>query len=428
MIEIVRADAESEQALLGQLAERSAAVNAEIEATARQILDDVRQNGWEAVVAWSKKLDHAEPYELTELDLQAAEARCDPALVETMRAAARNIRDYQAKLLPKSQVWKTERGTLGQLVRGLTRVGIYVPGGIAAYPSSVLMNAVPAQVAGVEEIIMVTPPTAHLNDAVMAAARIAGVNRVIALGGAQAIAALVYGVGFVPRVDKLVGPGNAYVAAAKRLAFGRVDIDMVAGPSEVLVIADESANPAWVAADLLSQAEHDRLAAAILVTTSETLAQAVRAELYSQAARLERREIIEASLDRFGALIVCDTQQRMLEIANGIAPEHLEIVTREPERLLPGIRNAGAIFLGDSSPEPLGDYMAGPSHVLPTSGTARFFSPLSVDSFVKKTSLIQFERGGLAELREDIVRFARAEGLTAHANAVEIRFAGQQDV
>lgn len=311
---------------------------------------------------------------------------------------------------------------MGQRIRGLERVGIYVPGGTAAYPSSVLMNAVPAKVAGVEEIVMVTPPTEHLNDAVLAAAKIAGVDRCFAVGGAQAVAALTYGAGFLPRVDKLVGPGNAYVAAAKRLAYGTLDIDMVAGPSEVLIIADESANPKYVAADLLSQAEHDRLASAVLLTTSLELARAVDAELMRQMDYLGRSAIIEASLRDFGCAIVCRDLNQAAALANEVAPEHLEIVTRDPRALLPQIKNAGAVFLGEWSPEPLGDYMAGPDHVLPTSGTARFFSPLGVDSFLKSMSVIEYGREHLESVREQVVAIAEAEQLTAHANSIKVRF------
>ncbi|NLF34734.1 MAG: histidinol dehydrogenase, partial [Clostridiales bacterium] len=305
---------------------------------------------------------------------------------------------------------------------GLSRVGIYVPGGTAAYPSSVLMNAIPAKVAGVEEIVMVTPPTEHLSDAVLAAAKIAGVDRCIAVGGAQAVAALTYGAGFIPRVDKLVGPGNAFVAAAKRMAYGALDIDMVAGPSEILVIADERADPRFVAADLLSQAEHDRMASAILLTTSPAMAQAVSLETERQAGRLDRAEIAAESLRNFGCAIVCRDLAQAVELANEAAPEHLEIMTEDPRALLPGIRNAGAVFLGPWSPEPLGDYLAGPNHVLPTSGTARFFSPLSVESFQKTMSVIEYRREHLAAVQGELVTLAESETLTAHANAVRVRF------
>ena len=305
---------------------------------------------------------------------------------------------------------------------GLAGLGIYVPGGTAAYPSSVLMNAVPAKVAGVGEIVMITPPTENLSDAVLAAARIAGVDRVIAVGGAQAVAAVTCGAGFIPRVDKLVGPGNAYVAAAKRLAYGALDIDMVAGPSEVLVIADKTANPKYVAADLLSQAEHDRLASAVLLTDDPELARAVDAEIVRQTGCLSRSEIMEASLRDFGCAIVCGDLAQCVEIANEIAPEHLEIVTEQPRALLPLVRNAGAVFLGAYTPEPLGDYLAGPDHVLPTSGTARFFSPLSVDSFLKSMSVLEFSREALEPISGEIIALAQAEKLTAHANSIQVRF------
>ena len=313
-------------------------------------------------------------------------------------------------------------GTVGRVVRGLTRVGIYVPGGTAAYPSSVLMNAVPARVAGVDEIVMVTPPTENLNDAVLAAAKIAGVDRVIAVGGAQAVAALTYGAGFIPRVDKLVGPGNAFVASAKRMAYGQLDIDMVAGPSEVLVIADGTADPVYVAADLLSQAEHDKMASAVLLTDSIELARAVDGEIVRQIGYLGRSEIIECSLRDFGCAIVCESLEQAARLANEIAPEHLEIVTEQPRALLPLIRNAGAVFLGSYSPEPLGDYMAGPDHVLPTSGTARFFSPLSVDSFLKTMSVIEYDRASLEKVHGQVITLAEAEHLTAHANSIKVRF------
>jgi histidinol dehydrogenase len=284
------------------------------------------------------------------------------------------------------------------------------------------MSAIPARVAGVDEIIMVTPPTTNLNDAVLAAAKIAKVDRVIAVGGIQAVGALTYGAGFIPRVDKLVGPGNAYVTAAKRLAYGTIDIDMIAGPSEILIIADRSANPAYIAADLMSQAEHDVLSSAILVTDNSYTAKQTVKKIEYRAQQLQRRDIIEASLRDFGAIIVCETIDKMIEIANEIAPEHLEIITKDPRSMLPKIRNAGAIFLGEYSPEPLGDYMAGPSHVLPTSGTARFFSPLSVDSFLKKTSVIEYSRDALAQEAQQIITFAKSESLTAHAESIRVRF------
>ena len=423
MIQIVTADGRREREVLQAMRARAAQAGAEINRAVAAILEDVRENGYPAVAACSRKFDGAEPYEIAPERLEAACAACPPELLSALERAAANIRDYNEKLLLKSQEWRSpDGGVVGRIVRGLSRVGIYVPGGTAAYPSSVLMNAVPAKVAGVGEIIMVTPPTENLNDAVLAAAKIAGVDRVIAVGGAQAVAALTYGAGFIPRVDKLVGPGNAYVAAAKRMAYGQLDIDMVAGPSEVLVIADEKADPRLAAADLLSQAEHDKLASAVLLTTSRALAEAVDREIIRQTGYLTRSEIMEASLRDFGCAIVCGTLDDCAALANEIAPEHLEIMTENPRALLPQIKNAGAVFLGAWSPEPLGDYLAGPDHVLPTSGTARFFSPLSVDSFLKTMSIIQYDKASLEPIRNDIIRLAEAEHLTAHANSIRVRF------
>lgn len=426
MIQIVTADGVRENALMDDLRARSAAVGEEITRSAATIMEDVRQNGYEAVERYSLQFDHAVPREFAPEELERAYAACDPKLIAAMEHAAANIRDYNEHLLARSQEWTSpDGGRVGRIVRGLQRVGIYVPGGTAAYPSSVLMNAVPAKVAGVEEIVMVTPPTENLNNAVLAAAKIAGVDRVIGVGGVQAVAALTYGAGFIPKVDKLVGPGNAYVAAAKRMAYGTLDIDMVAGPSEVLVIADDSADPAYVAADLMSQAEHDVMASAVLLTTSETLARQVTGEMERQCAALERREVIQQSLRDYGAIIVCHSLDQCCDLACDIAPEHLEIMTEDPRALLHKLPNAGALFLGKNSPEPLGDYMAGPSHVLPTSGTARFFSPLSAESFLKKTSVIEFSREALETVAEDIVRMARSEQLTAHANSILVRGLGE---
>ena len=423
MIQIIQADGRAEQARIAAMRARAAEVGADIEEAVSAVIRAVKEKGLSAVEAYSLKFDGKIPYEIHREELEAAYDRCADELIAAMERAAANIRDYNEKLLVQSMEWTSpDGGTVGRVVRGLTRVGLYVPGGTAAYPSSVLMNAVPAKVAGVEELIMVTPPTENLNDAVLAAAKIAGVDRVIAVGGAQAIAALTFGAGFIPKVDKLVGPGNAFVATAKRLAYGKVDIDMVAGPSEVLVIADETANPAYVAADLLSQAEHDRLASAVLLTTSMELARAVDAEIVRQAGYLSRSDIMEASLRDFGCAIVCDSLEQAISLANEIAPEHLEIVTEDPRAVLPEIRNAGAVFLGEWSPEPLGDYLAGPNHVLPTSGTARFFSPLSVDSFLKTMSIVAYSRDALAPIREQVVAMAEAEHLTAHANSIRVRF------
>ena len=428
MLKIIKADGLAERKQIEDMRARAAETGEGINATAAAVLKDVRENGYEAVKKYSLQFDGAEPREISREELDAAYAACPKELIEAMEQAAENIRDYNEKLLVKTMEWQNPAGgTVGRVVRGLTRVGIYVPGGTAAYPSSVLMNAIPAKVAGVQEIIMVTPPTANLNQAVLAAAKIAGVDRVIGVGGIQAVAALTYGTGFIPRVDKICGPGNAYVAVAKRLVYGTIDIDMVAGPSEVLVIADETSNPKYVAADLLSQAEHDELASAVLLTTSEELARQVDAEIRRQTAYLSRREIIARSLENFGAAIVCPDLQACADLANEIAPEHLEICTKYPREVLPMILNAGAVFLGEHAPEPLGDYLAGPNHVLPTSGTARFFSPLSVDSFLKTMSVLEYSRENLKQQWKQIVTFAQAEFLTAHANSIAVRFEGEEE-
>lgn len=423
MLTIIEGNHEAQEAQLKAMRSRAATANAAIEASVRSIMDTVRGEGYEAVARYTREFDHTEPYEISQEQLDEAYARCPETLLEALKRAAENIRDYNEKLLPTSKTWYSpDGGRVGRIVRGLKRVGIYVPGGTAAYPSSVLMNAVPAKVAGVEEIVMVTPPTDHLNDAVLAAAKIAGVDRVIAVGGAQAVAALTYGAGFIPQVDKLVGPGNAYVATAKRLAYGKLDIDMVAGPSEVLVIADDKANPKYVAADLLSQAEHDVLASAVLLTNSNELAQAVNAEILRQTEYLSRKDIIQQSLRDFGCALVCVDLDECVRFANEIAPEHLELCVERPEKLLSGIYNAGAVFLGAWSPEPLGDYMAGPNHVLPTSGTARFFSPLSVTNFIKTVSVIQYDETSLGKVHEQVIEMALSEGLTAHANSIQVRY------
>ena len=425
MIAIIRADGIAERCQLDAMRARAAEKNADIELAVKAIMENVRAEGMPAVEKYSLQFDHRAPYELSKDRLDEAYAVCPKELTAALEHAARNIRDYNEKLLVRSMEWKSpDGGNVVRIVRGLSRVGIYVPGGTAAYPSSVLMNAIPAKTAGVEEIVMLTPPTENLSDAVLAAAKIAGVDRVIAVGGAQAVAAVTYGAGFIPKVDKLVGPGNAYVAAAKRLAYGTLDIDMVAGPSEVLVIADETADPKFIAADLLSQAEHDKLASAVLLTDSMGLAQEVDGEIIRQSGYLSRSEIMETSLRDFGCAIVCGGLEQCVELANEIAPEHLEIVTKMPRELLPRVKNAGAVFLGAYTPEPLGDYLAGPDHVLPTSGTARFFSPLSVDSFLKSISVLEFDREALEPISREIIALAQAEKLTAHANSIQVRFEG----
>lgn len=427
MMTIIKADGSAERRQLDAMRARASQTGEEISRAAAAIMDDVRRRGYEAVREYSLKFDKSEPRELGAEELEAASKRISPELLNALQKSADHIRAYQSRLRDEIRFgevsWDSPvGGRVGRIARPLRRVGVYVPGGRAAYPSSVLMNVLPAKVAGVDEVVMVTPPTEYLNDAVLAAAWVAGVDRAIAVGGAQAVAALTYGAGFIPKIDKLVGPGNAYVAAAKRLAYGILDIDMVAGPSEVLVIADGTADPKYVAADLLSQAEHDPLASAVLLTTSQGLAEAVNREIVRQTGYLSRNEIIRASLRDYGCAVVCETMEECAQLADEIAPEHLEIVTEDPRAVLPMLHNAGAIFLGANTPEPLGDYMAGPDHVLPTSGTARFFSPLSVDAFIKKTSVLEFGRGDLAKVKDEIVTLAQAEGLTAHANSIQVRF------
>lgn len=419
---IVKADGKNELQLIRDMKKRAGTQDYAVTEAVLAILNDVKQNGFSAVTRYSQQFDHEEPREISAAELQKAYDACPKDLITALQDAAENICIYHEQMRQKSWTFEREPGAVtGQLIAPLERVGIYVPGGTAAYPSSVLMNAIPAKVAGVREIIMVTPPGKNMNNAVLAAAKIAGVDRVMAVGGVQAIAALAYGAGFIPKVDKITGPGNAYVATAKKMVFGTVDIDMVAGPSEVLVIADETANPSYVAADLLSQAEHDVLASAILLTTSLEAAEKIAVEIQNQTQRLKRKEIIQKSLCGFGAAIVCRDMAEVCALANLIAPEHLEIVTEDPHAVLPHIKNAGAVFLGSYSPEPLGDYMAGPCHVLPTSGTARFSSPLSVDSFIKKTSVIEYSKECLMKLADEIEILANAEGLTAHANSIRVR-------
>ena len=424
-MEIVRADGQAEWELITLLRKRAEEVQTEVDEAVKKILFAVKEEGLSAVNRYSLQFDGVAVREISADELKAAYESCPQSLIVAMEHAAANIRDYNEHILMKSSEWiSPDGGKVGRIVKPLERVGVYVPGGTAAYPSSVLMNIVPAKVAGVEEIIMVTPPTDFMSREVLAAAYIAGVDRVFAVGGVQAIGALTYGAAPIPKVDKLTGPGNAYVAAAKRMVYGTVDIDMVAGPSEVLVITDETANADYVAADLLSQAEHDELASAILLTTSEAFAQQMIASIKQQMKQLSRREIIQRSLENFGAVIICDSLSQCAAISNVLAPEHLELVTAQPRALLPEIKHAGAVFLGSYTPEPLGDYMAGPNHVLPTSGTARFFSPLSADAFVTSMSVLEFDRESLQSVAAQTVAFAQSEHLTAHANSIQIRFKG----
>jgi histidinol dehydrogenase len=419
-------DSGFEQALR-TIIERSESVPAGVEETVAAIIADVRQRGDAALFEYTARLDRlqlsAQSIEVGSAEIDRATAAISPASLQALELAAARIAAFHQK--QKGQTWlstEEEDVLLGQMVRPLERVGIYVPGGKAAYPSSVLMNAIPARVAGVDEIIMVVPtPGGEVNAHVLAAARIAGVHRIFRIGGAQAVAALAFGTASVPRVDKITGPGNIYVATAKRMVFGQVDIDMIAGPSEILVINDGSGNPAHIAADLLGQAEHDELASSILVTTDPTFAETVQRQVEKQLAELPRQTIARQSIERFGAIIVAETLADAIAFSNRIAPEHLELAVNNPFEILPSIRHAGAIFLGHHTPEAAGDYLAGPNHTLPTGGTARFFSPLSVDDFVKKSSLIAFSRAGLERLGKEIVHIAELEGLHAHGRSVSIR-------
>ena len=391
-----------------------------------KIIEAVRVRGDEAVREYTVKFDRRcpEAFEVGREIINDALTAADHDFVSALLNAQENVAAFHQRQKTQSFLDPQKNGViLGQRVRGLHRVGLYVPGGTAAYPSSVLMNAIPAKIAGVGELVMVTPPgpDGRPNPDILVAAAICGVDRVFLMGGAQAVAALAYGTESVPRCDKIVGPGNIFVATAKRLLYGTVDIDMIAGPSEILIIADDSANPKYLAADLMGQAEHDRMASAVLLTTSGRLVEQTKAELARQIGRLERREIIEASLADFGAIVLCESEAQMVALANELAPEHLEVQVADPMRLLGVLDNAGSVFLGEYTPEPLGDYYAGPNHVLPTSGTARFFSPLGVDSFVKRSAFLYYPREAMAEAAPDILTIAAREGLSAHANAVKVR-------
>ena len=394
-----------------------------------EIVEAVRANGDAAVFEYTKKFDGADlngnNIRVTQDEIDEAYRQIEPDVLDVIRKAIVNIRTYHEKQRQYSWFDSKPDGTiLGQKVTPLTRVGVYVPGGKAAYPSSVLMNILPAKVAGVEQIIMVTPPgkDGKVNPGTLVAANEAGADVVYKVGGAQAVAALAFGTETIPKVDKIVGPGNIFVALAKKAVYGYVSIDSIAGPSEILVIADETANPRYVAADLLSQAEHDELASAILVTTSETLADQVSEGVDALVKKLSRKEILEKSLDNYGYILIAENLNQAVDIANEIASEHLEIVTKNPFEVMTQIKNAGAIFLGEYSSEPLGDYFAGPNHVLPTNGTAKFFSPLSVDDFIKKSSIIYYSRQALEPVKDDIIKFAESEFLTAHANSIKVRF------
>lgn len=427
MLSVTRADGSAERQTLELLRSRSGEVDRKVATVVTQIIETVRQEGDAALRRYAEQFDSAAParLEVTKEEIEQSLDTADADFVQALRRAKENITAFHARQKQQS-FWDAQPNgvILGQRVRGLHRVGLYVPGGTAAYPSSVLMNAIPAKIAGVEELIMVTPPNKNggANPDILAAAAIAGVDRVFLTGGAQAVAALAYGTQTIPQVDKIVGPGNIYVATAKKLLYGQVDIDMIAGPSEILVVADDTADPVYLAADLMSQAEHDRLASAILLCTSEKIAQKTIEEIERQSLSLSRREMILDSLENFGAVIVCRDFEQMVQLANEIAPEHLEVMVQNPLETVGRFDNAGSVFLGQYSPEPLGDYFAGPNHVLPTSGTARFFSPLSVDSFIKRSSFIYYPKGALCCAAKDIVTIAQKEGLTAHANAIAVRF------
>ncbi len=427
MIKKIYANGKDEFEFLKELKKRSGETDKKVTQIVNEIIENVKENGDKAVNDYTLKFDGSLPeyYEVPRDVINTALEEADVEFVNALLNAMENISDFHNRQKEQGFMNAKDNGViLGQRVRGLERVGLYVPGGTAAYPSSVLMNAVPAKIAGVSEIIMVTPPQKDgtPNKDILVAAAICGVDRVFMTGGAQAIAALAYGTESIPKVDKIVGPGNIFVATAKKLLYGQVDIDMIAGPSEILVMADETADPKFIAADLMSQSEHDKLASSILLTTSEEIADKTIAEIERQVQYLSRKEIIEKSLEDYGVIIICDCPQCAVMLANEIGPEHLEVLMENPLEYIGKLDNAGSVFLGNYASEPLGDYYAGPNHVLPTSGTARFFSPLSVSSFVKRSSYIYYTEEALREAKDDIVLIAEKEGLTAHANAIKVRF------
>lgn len=429
MIQFIDLRANKDSDIFNKLASRSQIEYGDVQDRVADIVNNVKKNGDKAVFEYTAMFDKVElcpdNLKVSQAEIEEAYCKVDKELIEVIKRARKNIAQFHEKQLEKSWFTTGEDGViLGQLYNPIEVVGIYTPGGTAAYPSSVLMNAVPAKVAGVKRIIMVTPPggTDGMNPAILVAANEAGVDEIYKVGGAQAVAALAFGTQSIPKVDKIVGPGNIYVALAKRMVYGYCDIDMIAGPSEITVVADETANPRFVAADMLSQAEHDALASAILVTTSEKVAQDVKCELEVQLSKLPRKEMAEKSLKDFGAIILVDDMDSAINVVNKIAPEHLELCVSEPFSLISYIKNAGAIFLGNYSSEPLGDYFAGPNHVLPTSGTARFFSPLNISEFMKKSSIISYSKKALQQVKDDVIMFAEAEGLKAHANAIRVRF------
>ncbi len=427
MIRKIIADGKAEKEFLKEVDKRNGETDKKVTEIVSDIINTVKEGGDQAVKDYTLKFDGKLPkyYEVPRDVINDALTNADPKFTDALLNAMENITAFHQRQKEQGFIDPHADGViLGQRVRGLERVGLYVPGGTAAYPSSVLMNAVPAKIAGVKEIIMVTPPmkNGEPNPDILTAAAICGVDRVFMAGGAQAIAALACGTEEIPRVDKIVGPGNIFVATAKKLLFGKVDIDMIAGPSEILIVADSTANPKFLAADLMSQAEHDRIASAILITTDEKIADETAAEIERQSKELSRKDIINESIDNYGAIIVTDSIDYAIELANGLAPEHLEIQVDNPMQYLGRLDNAGSIFMGQYAPEPLGDYYAGPNHVLPTGGTARFFSPLSVNSFTKRSSYIYYTENALCQAKNDIVCIAEREGLTAHANAIKVRF------
>ena len=426
-MKITKANDKAEYALIENLKKRAGETDEKIVEIVTTILNEVKKNGDDAVREYTVRFDGGLPKKsvIEKDELQSYLDKVDDDFKNAIVNAKNNIYDFHLRQAQQSWMTTKDSGVImGQRIRGLHRVGIYVPGGTAAYPSSVLMNAIPAKIAGVKEIIMVTPPgkDGNPNPNIMAAAAVAGVDKVFLVGGAQAVAALAYGTEKIPKVDKIVGPGNIFVATAKKLLYGIVDIDMVAGPSEILIVADKTADPAFLAADLMSQAEHDKMASAILLTTSLELAKATLHEIDKQLKYLERQVIIEESLENYGEIIVCEDLTQAIDFANELAPEHLELCVAEPLKYIGKVDNAGSVFLGNWSPEPLGDYYAGPNHVLPTSGTAKFFSPLSVDSFIKKSSFIYYTPDELRKAKDDIIKLADTEGLTAHANSIKVRF------
>lgn len=431
-MKIIELTKETRQNLLNDLLKRSPNNYSQYESTVNDIIENVKAKGDKAVFDYTFQFDKfaltPENIRVTRQEIEEAYTKLDAGLVEVIRKSAENIRAFHAKQLRNSWFDAKEDGTiLGMKITPIAKAGVYVPGGKAAYPSSVLMNVIPAKVAGVEEIIMTTPPGADgkVNPGTLVAADVAGVDTIYKVGGAQAIAALAFGTESIPKVDKITGPGNIFVALAKKAVYGYVSIDSIAGPSEIMVLADETANPRYVAADLLSQAEHDELASAILITTSRELAEKVSAQVNIFVNELSRKEIIQKSLDNYGYILVADSMQDAIDAVNEIASEHLEILTSNPFAVMTKIRNAGAIFMGEYASEPLGDYFAGPNHILPTNGTAKFFSPVNVDDFIKKTSIISYSREALQKVHEDIETFAEGEGLTAHANSIRVRFENQ---